>query len=261
MGDWLNETVLADESTVEPPTIHPKYVKRKRQTHYLRRKERFVKPKFDGSIKCILCEYGPTGDDEMDDNDDLIKFDEIYRSQLGNIEINHLYRQMSTFWNSYIATPSDDLIVPENEKIPCIKTSHIQYHYETCCRGRNISHMLMKQMEDILTAQKNIRDNGMYVVSITDDCTGLQRPQPVPAPENPDDTHYIEGKKKKPLYNNKDGKGKQWIELNKALNTTVKTFMDFQNFDSHPKKEDRKRPRKNPVGTNKKRKLEGFKQY
>lgn len=219
---------MADEATIEAPTTHPKYLKRKRTIHQMRKDENFLKPTPDGLVSCTLCEYGPLGDPDLEQSEYLTKFDQIYQSQVGKMDWLQLYRQLRDFWNLYIATPLDDPLSSIDERIPSIQVCQLQHHYDKCCRTRNIERILLEQVDDILLVQKNIRDNGLYVVAVEDGMGGE-----VEAVTYDTDSESVSGsgrkRKIKPLVNPKSAT--QWREFNRSLVYTLKAYLDCRNAD------------------------------
>lgn len=252
LGEWLEAPVLADEATIEAPTVHPRYLKRKRDFQTLRQGENFKKPTLDGMIVCVLCEFGPLGNPELDESEYLTEFDRLYHAGLGNTNELQLYRQLRDFWNQFIATPSDDTLISKEERTPSIQVCQIQYHYDKCCRTRNIERILLDQVDDILLVQKNIRDNGLYVVAIDD--SDSRTVETIPAEDVPnDDDSEEEGetggsssgttrqkkKKIKPLVNPKSAT--QFREFNRSLVYTIKAYLDCRDAEYANGKSTKKR--------------------
>jgi hypothetical protein len=223
LGEWLDSAVVADEASVERPTMHPMHRKRKQLIKDLRVKERFQKPTADGLIVCTLCEWGPLGrqDVDMGDTPYLTDFDRMYRDNLGNMNWLHLYRLLRNFWNQHIATQPDeyDQLDAGSAAVPEVQICDLQHHYEKCCRTRNIERIVLEQVDNILQIQDNIMNNGLYVVAVDDQgADDMERP-----------ADGDSAKKARPLVNPKAAT--QWREFNRSLIYSLKAYLECRNAD------------------------------
>jgi hypothetical protein len=240
LGDWLDDPVIADEGTIEAPVVHPHYKKRRKIERILQERDNFQAPTVDGNVRCILCKYGPSGGDGSQNTGYLGEFDEIYKTNLGHAETVEIFTEMATFWNTYIATPTEDLRLENIEMIPSVDPSQILHHYSVC--KSDIPLILLNQIHDIVLFQESLRDNGSYITDVKDGGVAMD-PSDSDSDDaaedeasNLDDAHRNEpwpsrtSRKRKqkdkpaPVVNRLCAK--QWIEFNKCLLNTIKTYND-----------------------------------
>lgn len=240
LGDWLDEPTLADEASVEAPTLHPQVAKKKRIIHQLRKEEGFRKPTADGLVICKLCEYGPVGNNDVEESDVLRKFNDIYNSQLGKLHWLRHQRQLRDFWNEYIATPLDDVTVTRDERVPFISVSDIYYHYNKCSTARDFHGIFVQQITEIRAVQKTLRDNGMYVVPVDESVAAsgsVVAPSPtevvggesVVVPEDDEAAGASRKRKRKGQVQVNPKIANQWREFGRQLIYTMKEYRAFMN--------------------------------
>lgn len=148
----------------------------------MRAQEGFRKPDMFGIVECTICKYAIC---DASSSNPASKLVQIYKQQIGHVPDAYLYRALAIYWNDHVATlASGDRGEEEEEAIPMVNVSQVEYHFCKCYRRRNIEGILFDQLDKLLKIQQCVYENGVFVRTITEeeqaqnDAAGIQRPAP-----------------------------------------------------------------------------------
>ncbi len=246
----LNESSLASSLSVEAPMSHPSSIKKKQWRAAVRAQENFQKPDDFGIVECIICKFGVV---DSSDSNPAARMVQIYKEQIGAVSDPTLYRYLALYWNEHVATYVDAAgdnsdILEDEEPIPKINVSQVEFHFESCYRLRNVERVFFDQLDKLLKIQNRVYENGVFVRTVSEDeqrkndLDGVQRPTPVLTADAsgniideyagtirsdpPDTTLAHESVASTPLFSQMTGMIRDELEFIKEMQADIDTVSD-----------------------------------